>query len=262
MYLSRLILNPRHRAVQRDLANCHELHRTVMSGFPNVAANGDARAQLRVLYRLDTDTRTGQPTLLVQSAIRPSWDHLADGYLLTTGFPNPDCKPIGPIYDRLRNNMTLAFRLRANPTKRVSEHAPNVRPDQIGKRVELRSEQEQLDWLARKGESCGFRLRAVRTTASPTTPQPPRQRERAAAIFGQEAPQQVVVPDIRTVPGGKIIGRQPQGRRMTFAAVTFEGVLEITDVDRFRAALVEGIGPAKAYGFGLLSIAPPPRNFE
>jgi CRISPR system Cascade subunit CasE len=33
-------------------------------------------------------------------------------------------------------------------------------------------------------------------------------------------------------------------------------LLEITDAERFRAALAAGIGPAKAYGFGLLSVAP------
>ncbi|MBX5446264.1 type I-E CRISPR-associated protein Cas6/Cse3/CasE, partial [Sphaerobacter sp.] len=33
MYLSRLILNPRSRDVRRDLADCQQLHRSVMSGF-------------------------------------------------------------------------------------------------------------------------------------------------------------------------------------------------------------------------------------
>jgi CRISPR system Cascade subunit CasE len=43
---------------------------------------------------------------------------------------------------------------------------------------------------------------------------------------------------------------------VTFASVRFEGVLEVRDADRFREALANGIGPGKAYGFGLLSIAP------
>ena len=46
------------------------------------------------------------------------------------------------------------------------------------------------------------------------------------------------------------------GHRLTFASVLFEGVLEVTDAERFRQALEQGIGSAKAYGFGLLSIAP------
>jgi CRISPR system Cascade subunit CasE len=36
----------------------------------------------------------------------------------------------------------------------------------------------------------------------------------------------------------------------------FEGRLLITDPDALRAALVTGIGPAKGYGCGLLTLAP------
>lgn len=43
---------------------------------------------------------------------------------------------------------------------------------------------------------------------------------------------------------------------MTFHAVRFEGYLQVTDGDRFREILKNGLGSAKAYGFGLLSLAP------
>ena len=36
----------------------------------------------------------------------------------------------------------------------------------------------------------------------------------------------------------------------------FDGVLVCTDPDRLRDATIEGLGPAKAFGFGLLSLAP------
>ena len=35
MYLSRLILNPRHRRVQREVANPYEMHRSLMRAFPD-----------------------------------------------------------------------------------------------------------------------------------------------------------------------------------------------------------------------------------
>jgi CRISPR system Cascade subunit CasE len=44
--------------------------------------------------------------------------------------------------------------------------------------------------------------------------------------------------------------------RLSFGSVLFEGVLEITDAERFQKTLEAGIGSGKAYGFGLLSIAP------
>jgi CRISPR system Cascade subunit CasE len=37
--------------------------------------------------------------------------------------------------------------------------------------------------------------------------------------------------------------------------VRYEGILQVTDCARFLAALAAGIGPAKGFGFGLLSVA-------
>ena len=39
------------------------------------------------------------------------------------------------------------------------------------------------------------------------------------------------------------------------AAVTYEGVLTVTDTELFCKALTEGIGRGKAYGMGLLTVA-------
>ncbi|WP_431066567.1 type I-E CRISPR-associated protein Cas6/Cse3/CasE [Methylotuvimicrobium sp.] len=37
--------------------------------------------------------------------------------------------------------------------------------------------------------------------------------------------------------------------------VLFDGILSITDADIFQTQVVRGIGPAKAFGCGLLSVA-------
>lgn len=39
-------------------------------------------------------------------------------------------------------------------------------------------------------------------------------------------------------------------------AVRFDGVLIVTDAEKLRIAVCNGIGTQKAFGFGLLSIAP------
>ena len=125
MYLSRLILNGRSREARRDLANCHDLHRTVLRAFPDLpadpAATGEARARLGVLFRLESDGRTGAARVLVQSRERPDWSRLPAGYMLETGGlpPNPDCKEITEAYAAIRAGDELVFRLRANPTKRL-----------------------------------------------------------------------------------------------------------------------------------------------
>jgi CRISPR system Cascade subunit CasE len=46
------------------------------------------------------------------------------------------------------------------------------------------------------------------------------------------------------------------GKTVSLPAVRFDGLVEVTDPAAFRAALSNGIGAGKAYGMGLLTIAP------
>lgn len=219
MYLSLLKLNPADRGVRRDLADCQQLHRRVMSAFPQ--AEGSARASLGVLYRLEVMEHGS--VLYVQSRVEPDWSRLPRGYCLPGGVA---CKPVGEKYAAISSGMVLRFRLRANPTKRLPAGAPGEKRD--GPRVDLRGEKEQLDWLQRKARAAGFQLVAVRINPE--------------------------VPDV-AVQQTRVQGRHPAGK-LTFASVLFEGRLRVEDARLFRRALEEGIGPAKAYGFGLLSVAP------
>jgi len=148
MYLSRLILNPRNRRVQREIADPYQMHRSVMRAFPD---DMDVQAE-RVLFRLESHPRTGALTLLVQSLMLPDWSWLAEsgarGYLLAVDEPNPAVKSFDP---QLAPGQVLAFRLQANPTVKRG-----------GKRLGLYREQEQQRWLERKARASGFRLLSVR----------------------------------------------------------------------------------------------------
>lgn len=252
LYLSRLILNPRSRQVQRDLADCQRLHQRIMAAFPPTHSGSEgARAAHGVLYRAESPPRSGGPlVLLVQSRIVPDWSRLPTGYLLadTGERRNPETKRVDTAYGALRTGMRLVFRLRANPTKRLPtpKGADGQRPP--GKRVELFTEAKQIAWLAAKGEQSGFALTRVRARAG------------GPAVGGDGE-----VPNAWARPGGKVIGWRgsaPAGEggsgamRLTFGAVLFEGELEVMDAERFRQVLEQGVGPGKAYGFGLLSVAP------
>jgi CRISPR system Cascade subunit CasE len=44
--------------------------------------------------------------------------------------------------------------------------------------------------------------------------------------------------------------------RLTITACTFDGTLEVADAQRFLSAVRAGVGRARAYGCGLLSLRP------
>lgn len=206
MILSRLTLNPRHRAVQSDLANPYELHRTLLSAFP-----ADLPDRERILYRVDTHPRTGVPTVILQSHTPPDWAPLdqRDGYLLH----DPETKTFD-LAGKLSPGQALSFRLRANPTVKRQ-----------GSRHGLYKEEDQRAWLDRKGKRNGFLI--VRTTVIPE-----------GNVYAW-----------KSRPNG-------QRRKLTFFAARFEGLLQVIDPDAVWDAVQTGVGPAKSFGFGLLSLAP------
>ena len=117
----------------------------------------------------------------------------------------------------LRPGLPLRFRLRCRPSKRIGETG---HPDE-GKRKSLKTKEEIFEWLRRKAEENGFEVTDVAF-------------DRVYWFESKEGKDQ-----------------KPLG------AVQFDGVLIVTDPDKLREAVRNGIGPQKAYGFGLLSLARP-----
>jgi CRISPR system Cascade subunit CasE len=215
MYLSRLILNPRNRRVQREVADLYQMHRSIMRAFPD---DLDDQTE-RVLFRLEPLSHTGTPSLLVQSLTHPDWSWLAEpgarGYLLPMDVPNPAIKSFDLS---LAPGQALAFRLRANPTvKRKFKDGQH-------KRVGIYREEEQIKWLERKAGWGGFRLVSVHTSRQETV-------------------------------GGRI-RRDGATHKLRLLSVQFDGLLQVTDPERLRQAVRQGIGSGKGLGFGLLSLAP------
>ena len=167
MYLSRLLLNPRLRRVQKEQAAPYEFHRTLMRGFPERLP-----ADERVLYRIDVEPDTGVVVVLVQSHHEPDWRPLEQitGYLLDMA-QNPAIKRFDPVFS---TGQRLAFRLRANPTVKRQ-----------GKRHGLYQEQDQLAWLERKASSGGFVVNAVWTRDAGTVTGLTAQRHRLKMLAVQ-----------------------------------------------------------------------------
>lgn len=215
MYLSRLQLNTNNRQVWRELANPYKVHQMVMRAFPD----GAKREKAQVLHRLDLQDE--EAILLVQSNFEPDWSNLKPNYLAPADpyhfLPNPAVKPFNLS---LQAGQVLSFRLCANPTIK------KVRRDEKGERlnsnrVPLVHEEKQLAWLQQKGEQYGFHL--LRASASAST--------QHKGWKEQDAPP------------------------ITLYTVQFDGLLRVINPDKLWQAIQTGIGPSRAFGCGLLSLA-------
>jgi CRISPR system Cascade subunit CasE len=217
MFLTKLTINVSSREFRRDFANIHDMHRTVMSAFPH-PDDTPARQAHSVLWRLDT-SHTGY-VQHIQSRTKPDWTNLSPRHLMQPA----EIRSLQPVLDAIRPGRKFAFRLLANATQ-------DTRPARTkGARVRVahRSPDDQIAWLIRKGERHGFIIPTARNGT----------------------------PDVAPSPIPRVTGHKKSVGMITIDAVRFDGHLVVTDFDAFTDAVINGIGRAKAYGCGLLSLAP------
>lgn len=160
-------------------------------------------------------------------------DQHREGFRLLVVSPvqpaRPDWCPPGPeswktilISDTYFSHGRYAFQLCANTTRKVTKLAADGTPTKNGMRVPLRKREEFLEWIERKGEQGGF-------------------------VVDQAT--------LRTFSRGREYFEK-SGQHGLHTAVEFQGMLTVTDPARFHETFTRGIGSAKAFGFGLLVIAP------
>lgn len=176
----------------------------------------------RVLWRLDP-TPHGEQVLIVSRA-QPDLTHLVE----QAGWPTAETwetRAYDPLLSRIATGQRYAFRLRANPAHSL----PPAPGEKRGKRVAHVTPQRQTEWLIRQAAKHGF---AVGSAAEPS--------------FG--------------VSRSETLAFRREAKQVTLKVAVFDGTLEVTDPSLFAQALVAGIGPAKGYGCGLLTIAPVPAS--
>lgn len=226
MKVSRLTLDPRNRATRALLHDAQQLHQWIMRAFPKVQGE-EARRALGVLHRLEDDVCTGRPLLFVQSAETPDWSFAADVLGAPPGGEGVVVVDLAPTLDRLAAGALCAFRLRANPTRKIDTRSGPDGARRNGRRVPLRDPAARVAWLERKAAAAGFSL--VRGVT-----------EEPEVRVTEESPQR---------------GRRDDAG-LTHEGVRFDGLLRVESPELLRAAVAQGVGPGKAYGFGLLSIRP------
>lgn len=217
-FLTRMPLNPERRGTRRLLASPQSMHAAVLAGFP---PSGEApEPGARVLWRVDRDA-AHEVFLYVSSPERPDLTHLVEqaGWPTSSSWQTRD---YAPLLERLAVGQQWAFRLAANPVRRVRDAK---HPDRGAVRAHVTAAQ-QAEWLVSRGVNAGFGV----VTAS----------DGSAAVTVAER-------DVRSFAR--------QAATVTMATARFDGILQVTDEHLLRTTLVTGLGRAKAYGCGLLTLA-------
>ncbi|MFD0404084.1 type I-E CRISPR-associated protein Cas6/Cse3/CasE [Kitasatospora sp. NPDC127116] len=155
-------------------------------------------------------------TVLIQSAIPINRN------ALPTGYTNADVeyRDLTPLLDWAGTGRIVQYRIDAYPARAVrAPHEPGIaRPR--GKRVPLQG-QDAIDWWHRQATLAGLQPHVVLDLEQPA-----------------------------------VTANRDSGKRISYRVTRFEGTATITDPDSLQEALRQGIGQGRAFGLGLLSIAP------
>ncbi|ONH58799.1 hypothetical protein CcI49_19975 [Frankia sp. CcI49] len=135
---------------------------------------------------------------------------------LPPGYAQAATRKLGPFLDSITNGAAVHYRLTANAAKRGGRTAG----PQEGKIIPLRGAAAD-DWWANRAARCGLELRSLTGT-----------------------------------PEDDVTGLRYDGRRIRHALTRFDGHAIITDPEAVCSAVLDGVGRARSYGAGLLSLAP------
>jgi CRISPR system Cascade subunit CasE len=216
MFMTRMPLNIRRRGAVHLLGSPQRMHAAVMAAFPDATAGKGGR----ILWRVD---RSHQGVaLFVVSPLEPDLTHMAEeaGWPTTTTW---ETKPYDRFVSGIAVGDRMAFRLRANPV-----HSVRTRSDQADTKITAHvTATQQGQWLLDRGPANGFTI-----------------------VDGADGADQVLVRDRQTERFRR------GGQMVTLSSAVFEGQLVVQDAEAFRTVLTTGLGRAKAYGCGLMTVVP------
>lgn len=208
-FLTEVELNARRSSTRKFLSSPQTVHAAILTGFPS------DRSPRRPLWRVDVDDPL-RPKLYVVSDQRPDFTHIEE----QAGWPSlPTTRTANytGFLAELATGQRWAFRLRANPTHRVTSAGKT----KVFAHVTV---DQQIGWLLDREGSLGVGIGAE---GEPTF----------------------------TVVGRESLRFRRKQDSVTLGTATFEGHLVVTDPDKLRGVLTTGIGRAKAYGCGLMTLS-------
>lgn len=224
--LTRILINPQLRQGRKLLTNPHAMHAAVSAAFPPDIDSTEAR----LLWRIDRNRN--ENVLYIVGPEKPT----ASGIVEQAGY---DTRPAQSLdYTRflgtLRKGQRWRFELLANPTYSKANN---------GKRGKVKahvSVEHQLEWLYSRADKAGFALA-------------PRAND---AVSEDERARWSVEDETAIVERRTLNFRKGENRRhIRIATARYRGTLEVTDPQLLHSTLTQGIGRARGYGCGLMTLA-------
>lgn len=220
-YLTRFHLDTRSRAGARYLDDPHRLHAAIYASMPTQpveVTNGH-----RPLWRVDRDDPWSL-VLWVVSDEQPSLDRMADEAGRSVNGRVYESRDYAPFLSQLAKGQVYAFRFAGNPV-RSGRATPQSEHTQRFGHVTAR---QQTRWFEERANAHGFMVRPSSAGGS----------------------------DVAVV-GRRRTAFWRDGHRVVISVSEFIGHLEVVDPEQLGRALTKGIGHARAYGCGLLTLAAP-----
>lgn len=228
MFISRMALNPARAEGRRLIGSPYRLHAAVEQAFPpGIDRQTD---EGRILWRLDVPQNASDAVwLYIVSPARPDLTHVVEQAGWPAVYANGwETKDYAPLLDRLESGQVWRFRLKANPVRKVACDKGRMPDDRVvGTLRGHVTVAQQTEWLMSRAVAHGF----------------------------------AIVEDSEMGPVVSISQRHKEefrrgDERVTISTARFDGILKIVDAEAFRRTLCQGIGRAKGFGCGLLTVAP------
>jgi CRISPR system Cascade subunit CasE len=259
-YLSKIRINPLRQKGRQLLGNPHIAHAMITGGIATQPVTE------RILWRIDT-ANPRQPDLLVLTSTKPDWSHIVE----QAGWPHAEgehalVRDYEPLLRHLAVGREYAFKLTANPVQNTvnplkpsaQQHEHRTKGHTRAYRVPHTTIAHQTAWLVRKLPDLGFTIPQIIPDGPAPAGDPADQGAARTAAPAAPAVHDVVITARERLSFTK--NTTYTGPRVSLVTATYEGRLRVTDVQMLREKLLDGIGPAKAYGCGLLTLAPLPAD--
>lgn len=171
----------------------------------------------RKLWRIDSIHN--EYYLLVLSEEKPE-ESILEKYAIKGSL---EIKDYDPFIEKLREGMQAKFRIKLNTVKSLADRSQGRRR---GRLVPVPLD-ELIPYFLSRAEKNGFHVDEgdLKIVA------------RSKELFEKQDQEDTRI-------------------KLDLVSTSYEGLLTITDLEKFKKALAQGIGKKKAYGFGLLTIIP------